>query len=315
MSGSVNVNPMDLVSYGGDLVKAVAQAQGQLTGPFTGISEHAAAAFLTYPGGTNLFAEASTAYNVNSRNLNDFQAFIKDVGTGLQAIMSAATSMAVVYATTDGDSADSVNSVDFAFAGTTSAPAGFPTKGVSTMSDQQMAADDAAGNNTTAAAAADDPNMLQYATSKTSVPGGVLYTFADGSRLQITTATGQSMYLGQSSRTVSIYKQGQNKPATVITTGDSTDYSGQPTKSKTTQTLTSGGKYVSSSESTTKLAGGGVSVTTTSTGTDGVTHTTTTNVAPPPKQAPAPSTLGEIEKREQQYQSTGTMENMQYGKS
>ncbi|MFG2042853.1 hypothetical protein [Dactylosporangium sp. NPDC048998] len=315
MGDSVQVDPVALFTYGGTLATNVGQAEGQLSDAFVGIGQHAQSAFATKPPGTIPFAEGLTAVAYNNRNMSDFQAFLKDVGIGLQAITSAATSMAVVYATTDEEQADSVNAVDFAFAGGSGAPAGFPKDGVSTMHDQQLAYDDAAGRNTTAAAAADNPDMLQYATSQQPVPGGFVYTFADGSRLQITNATGQSMYRSDTSKTVSIYKPGSDKPAMIVTTGDSTDYSGQPTKSKTTQTMTSDGKYITSSESTTTLSGGTVSVTTSTTDTNGQTQITETKIDPPKKTAPDPSTLGEIEKRQQQYHTQGSTEGMQYGRN
>jgi hypothetical protein len=310
---SVRVNPMHLIQYGTTLAGDLADAQGQLADPLTGISEHNMAAFGSTVPDTHPFAEGLTAMTVVIRNLGDFRAFLKDVGTGTQAIQSAATAMAVVYATTDGDQADNLNAVDFAFAEASAAPAGFPTKGVSTMFDQQMAAQEAAGQNTAAALAADDPSMLQWATLTTPIPGGSLYTFADGSRLAIANTVGQSLFISSNTKTVSIYRSGQDKPTSVVTTGDSTDYSGQPTSSKSTQTLSSSGQYVTSSESTTHLVNGDVQVTTTTTGTDGKPKTTTVTVTPE-RPTTDVTDLGEIEKLEKQYNSTGSLESVRYGR-
>jgi len=316
MGESVQVDPMDLIQYGGTLGMKVGEAQGELSAAFIGIGLQAQTAFATKPPNTMPFSEGLTAIAYNNRNMADFQAFLKEVGLGLQAIAMAAQSMAVVYATTDDDQAASVNSVDFAFAGASPPPAGFPKDGVSTIHDQQVAADAASGRYTSAALAADDPDMLQYATGSQAVPGGTLYTFADGSKLQITTgASGQSTYISDKSRSVAVYKPGADKPATIVTTGESTDYSGQPTKSKTTQTLGTDGKYVTSSESTTHLATGSVAVSTSTTDATGKTTTTQAQVDPPVKTEPDPSTLGEIEKRQAKYNAQGSTEGMIYGRN
>ncbi|HTJ39159.1 MAG TPA: hypothetical protein VL738_38530 [Dactylosporangium sp.] len=299
---------MDLIDYGAALAGDMADAQGQLVEPITGISQHSAAAFIHLASGAaGVFSEAKTANAIISRNLQDVQAFLQDVGTGLQAIQSASTVMAVAYATTDGESADSVGAVAFAFAdGSAGAPKGFPTKGVSTMFDDQMARDAAAGRNTSAALAADDPSMLQYAT-ETEVQGGYLYTFADGSKLMITTGTSGSMFISNNTTTKSIYKPGDKQPSSIVTTGESTDYSGQPTKSKTVQTAGADGKYITTTESTTQLSGGGVHVSTTTTGADGKSHTSDATVMSDKPVADG-SGLGEIEKREVQYDSKGSKE-------
>jgi hypothetical protein len=320
MGDSVQVDPMSLIEYGGKLVMEVGEAEGTLAGAFTGIGQHAQTAFLTKPPGTVPLPEGVTAVNYNSRNMADFQAFLKDVGTGLSAIANASQSMAVLYATTDDEGSNSVNSVDFAFAGSSPPPAGFPKDGISTMHDQQTAADAAAGRNTGAAlaadaVAADDPTATQYATSQQAVPGGIVYTFADGSRLQVTTTTGGSIYRADNTKTTAVYKPGADKPSTIITTGDSTDYSGQPTKSKTTQTMTSDGKYITSSSSTTQLSGGAVHVSTSTTDATGKTTNTETQVAAPTHTEPDPQSLGEIEKRQAQYDAKGSVEGNQYGQN
>src|ERR1043166_4710725 len=153
---SVRVDPMGLVNYGSQLGQAGQSAQGGVTDPLVGISQNTNAAFGTSAGLAGSFDEGITAMQVVYRNLHDFQAFLQDVATGLQAIESAAMSMAVVYDTTDGDQAAQLNAVDFAFAGSTVTPDGFPRTGVSTLFDEQQAAMAASGQYTTAAYAADD---------------------------------------------------------------------------------------------------------------------------------------------------------------
>jgi hypothetical protein len=309
---SVRVDPMGLVSYGEKLVQAVQSAQGSLTDPLVGISQNTNAAFGTSAGLAGPFDEGITAMQVVYRNLHDFQAFLTDVATGLSAIDSAANAMAVVYATTDGDQAAQLNAVDFAFADNTLTPDGFPRIGVSTLFDEQQAAIAASGQNTTAAYAAGDPTFLRYATATTPVAGGTVYTFADGSRLQVVTTYSTSAYLGDTTTTTSVFRPNETKAATVTTKRLQTDYSGQATTTTGSATLGTDGTYTSSSQSTTMLNNGDVPVSTTTDDGSGPTTAPPVTVHP---QAPDQSTadLGAIQDYESQYHTHGSPENMQYG--
>ena len=310
--GSVQVDPMGLVNYGQAVLTKVAEAEGRTTDSITGISQNTIAAFGTTAGEAGAFAEGITAMRVVDRNLQDLQAFLKDVTAGMQAIESAASAMAVMYATTDSDQANSLNAVDFAFADGGTPPSGFPTTGVSTLFDQQMAAEAASGQNTSAAFASQDPTFLQYATGKTPVPGGFMYTFADGSRLQIVNGSSGSSYITDDTKTTSIFLPGSTQAASINTEGKSVDYSGQPTTSTSTQTRNPDGSYSSSSQSTTMLSDGRVSVTTTTTDASGH-ETSHTVVVTPQRPDPSETDSGEIQKYENQYHSQGTKDNMKYG--
>lgn len=311
--GSVQVDPMGLVNYGQAILTKVSEAEGNTTDAITGISQNTIAAFGT-TSSAGAFAEGITALRVVDRNLQDLQAFLKDVTAGMQAIESAATAMAVMYATTDADQANSLNAVDFAFADGGTPPSGFPTKGVSTLFDQQMAAEAASGQNTGAAFAAQDPTFLQYATGKTEVPGGFMYTFADGSRLQVVNGTSGSSFIADDTTTTSIFLPGSNQAASVNTQGKSIDYSGQPTTTTSTQTRNPDGSYSTSTQSTTQLADGRIDVTTTTT--DGSGHTSThTVVVTPQRPDPGQTGSGEIQQYENQYHTQGSKEGMQYGRN
>jgi hypothetical protein len=303
--GSVKVNPPDLLKYGMDLVFQMSTEQSNLAEPFEGIGQHAVGAFGNMATGTSQFAEGRTAMAINMRNLKDFQAFLKEVGTGLQAIQSAAMAIGVAYATTDDESALGLNAVDFAFAGTSGAPDGFPKKGMTTMSAEQAKADAESGRYSEAGQAADNPDMLQYAT-ETETADGYRYTFSDGSVLVVTDAYNPGNFISSSSRTTSVYKPGDKQPSSVITTGESYDYSGQKTTSKTTQTLDADGKYVTSTSSTTQLSGGGVHVTNTTVGTDGKPQTTNTTVVPDKTPSPADSELTPTQQIENKYNAHGS---------
>ncbi|MGI5237764.1 hypothetical protein [Dactylosporangium sp. CA-139066] len=303
--GSVKVNPPDLLTYARDLVAVMADQQSQISEPVTAISTHSAGAFMKIVPGTPQFAEGRTAMAIVQRNLQDFGAFLRDVGTGIQAIQSAALAIGVAYATTDDESALGINAVDFAFAGTSGAPAGFPKNGYSTMSADQAKADAESGRYTEANQAIDDPDLLQYA-DKQPVEGGFKYTFPDGSMLMVTTANSGSMFISNNTTTTSVYKPGAKQPSSIVTTGESYDYSGQQTKSKTVQTLGADGKYTTSTSSTTQLSGGGVHVSSTSVGLDGKVQTTEQTVVPA-KQDDKPDTgLTPTEERERQYGSHGS---------
>jgi len=306
--GSVKVNPPDLLTYGMDLIFQMANEQTELAEPFTGIGQHAAGAFAKIVPGSPQFSEGRTAMAINARNLQDFQAFIRDVGTGIQAIQSAAMAIGVAYATTDDESALGLNAVDSAFAGTSGAPDGFPKKGISTMSDEQAKADAASGANSEAAMAATDPSMMAYAQRSNTADGGVQYVFPDGSRLVMSTVNNNGTFISSSATTTSIYKPGDKdgKPSSVITNGESYDYSGQKTTSKTTQALGADGKYTTSTSSTTQLQGGGVQVTNTSVGVDGKAHTTDTTVVPSKDKDPADSDLAPSQQLENKYNSHGS---------
>jgi hypothetical protein len=293
----------------------VTSDQAAVAKAYAGISTNSQAAFMP-PVATSLpFAEGRTVYNLINRNMKEFQSFVADVVAGAHAIQSASTAMAVAYMTTDGDAASSLNAVDFAFADGGKAPDGFPTgKGVSTLSDQASANADTSGRNTEAGIAAQqlaagpDSDMLRYAKSQVVAGGITIYTFADGSMLQVSSAASTNPYISSSSTTYSVYRQGDNKPATTTTKGTSYDYSGQKTESTSTTTTNSDGKQVSSTESTTHLSGGGVQVTSTTTGADGKPVTITAK-ADPPDPKPAGADGGEIDRLEQKYDSQG---NTQY---
>jgi hypothetical protein len=317
MSGdSVRVDPMGLFDYGEAILQKVAEAQGDTTKAMTGISQNTIAAFGTFPaGGGRPFAEGISAMHLVDRNLQDLQAFLQDVTAGMQAIESAATAMAVMYATTDADQANSLNAVDFAFADGGTAPAGFPTKGVSTMFDQEMAAEAASGQNTGAALAAGDPTFLQFAATRQEVPGGWEYTFADGSRLQVVSGTSGSDFISDNTTTTSVFLPGSDQAVSITMKGTSTDYSGQQTTTTSTQTRNPDGSYSTSSQSTTVLNDGRVQVETTTTDPATGKPTTQTVTVQPHRPDPGQTGSGAIQDYENEYHSKGTQQGMQYGQN
>jgi hypothetical protein len=313
---SVRVDPKGLFDYGTAVLNKVQQSQDQVTKALIAISQNSITAFGTSAGLAGQFTEGLTAMHVVGRNVQDLQAFVKDVATGSVAIQSAATAMAVIYANTDADQANSLNSVDFAFADAgATPPTGFPMKGSSTLFDKEQADEAAAGQNTIAADASQDPTMLQYATGKTPIAGGggFIYTFADGSKLQMLNANGGSPYISENSSTTSIYRPGDANPTTITSTSTSYDYSGQKTTTTSTKTLVSGDKYSTSEQSTTYLDGGDVLVTTTTDlGNGAPPRVVTTRVTPAPPD-PNKSSSDAIQQYETKYHSTGDQQHMKYG--
>ncbi len=301
---SVQVTPEDLMVWGPTVMGDVLGAETGLAQAYGGISENGQAAFNTPGLKTAPFREGTTVFNIMKRNMGEFQAFLADVKNGAQAIQSASTTMAVAYATTDGEAASSLSAVDFAFADGGTAPDGFPldANGHATTLSEATAA--ASGQDTAAGLAATNESMLQYATSKVWAGNGYIYTFADGSMLRVTTASSGSTFISDSTKTVSVFRKGETKPASTVTTGESYDYSGQKTTTTTRQTVGPDGKVISSSESTTQLNNGSVEITTTSTGADGKPVTNSVTVKPA-----APTTTdadaGEIDKLETKYHSHG----------
>src|SRR6266536_4178108 len=103
--GSVQVSPVDLWRCGSDLVLKSLDHLGSIGQPIGGVVENTMGAFVTSPAATLPLREGVTVMELVKRNLTELQAFLGDVKAGLTAIQSAATAMAVAYATTDGDSA------------------------------------------------------------------------------------------------------------------------------------------------------------------------------------------------------------------
>jgi hypothetical protein len=308
---SVEVSPEDLLDWGRNITTDVISQQLGVTNAYTGISNNSKAAFLSdLSNGT--FAEGQTAFNVIIRNMKEFQSFLKDVTTGVQAIQSASTAMAVAYMTTDGDAANNINAVDFAFADGGKAPAGFPTgKGVSTLADQAQANDDAAGRYTEAGLAAQSlasggkaADALAGAKGQ-MVDGVMVYTFPDGSSLHVATGGVNNSYISTNNTSYSVYKQGDKKPATTLTTGSSYYAPGDSkTTSTATTTTTADGQQISSSEqtTTTHLADGTTQVTVI-TDAGGKSTSQTTTVAPPTDTSQTDQ--GAIAQLEQKYGSQG----------
>lgn len=316
MGGSVQVNPQDLMNYGMAMAQDYITALSTLTDPIDGIVGHTMTAFLTPPGsGTGPLAEAISVQAVVKRNMTEFQAFLQDVNTSVTAMQNAATAMAVAYVTTDNDSAINLSTVDFAFGDYSGKPPqGFPTTGVSTM-DQQ--AQDSGQYTEAAQIASTNPSgaqlkdMLAMATGQKAVAGGTEYTFADGSVLVIATTPGSDPYLGGSTTSMTVYKDGKTKtPTSVVANGVTYDYSGQQTTTETRQTVAPNGKTVTSTTSVTRLNNGNLEISTTTPGADGKPVTTNTTVKPADSGAETdPSREGEIQKIEDQLGATGTPDN------
>jgi hypothetical protein len=313
MGGSVQVNPLDLIKYGAGMLTDYIHNMSGLSDPIAGIVEHTMTGFLTPPGGSvGPLAEAVSVQRVVKRNMVEFQAFLQDVGTSVSAMQSAATAMAVAYMTTDNDSAVSLSTVDFAFGDPSgTAPKGFPTKGVSTMDQQAQDSGQytEAGQIASANPSGDDLNtMLAGATGHKAVAGGTQYTFADGSVLVIATTPGADQYLGGSTTSMSVYKDGKSKtPTSVVANGVTYDYSGQATNTETRQSVSPSGQTVNTTTSVTKLNNGDLEITTTTPGENGkpVTHTTTVKPVDP-SATKDPSRDGEVQKVEDKVNAKGT---------
>jgi hypothetical protein len=300
---SVEVSPEQLQMWGFRVMTDVVGEQAGLSTAYSGISVNAQAGFNTFAMSAGVFKEGTTVFNITKRNMDEFKSFLADVATGAQSIQSASLSMAVAYATTDGEAAKDLSAVDFAFADGGKIPDGFPVDkngNVTTMSEARAAA---SGSSTDAGLAVDNPELLKFATHTQAVDGGTLYTFADGSQLRITTTGSGSSYISQKTTTQSVYKPGEKNPSSVTTTGESYDYSGQKTTSKTTEVTGADGKVTTSGQSVTNLSGGGQSVTTTTTGVDGKTSTSTTEVKP--AKPTEPTDVGALDQLEGKYHSTG----------
>jgi hypothetical protein len=253
--------------------------------------------------------------NLVKRNLNEFQTFLEDVKDGMTAIQSAATAMAVAYATADGDSANSINAVDFAFAdGSVPPPQGFPKKGVSTLEAQQQAAIDAAGGNTLASMAASDLNSVKP-ISQHEVPGGWVYTYSDNSSLQIIT-TSQSIGMEGSWKTTKVTVS-DIKGTAQVTTDEVYDeyYTGNTTKTQSIQSRADGGAQTTATTAVTTRPDGSVSVTTSGVDATGKPlQPTTINTPPPPKDTGSAAPAGSVKALEDEYGAKGRPENFQqYG--
>lgn len=302
--GPIQVNPQDLFLYGGTLTTHVLKDLADYGNTVSSISQCMADAFATLPEGTHPFLEGMDAYRlVVSRNVKEFQGFVQDLQSGLAAMQAAATAIAVAYATTDSDSANSISMVDFAFGGGGAAPKGFPTDGVTTLADERAANAAASGQYTMAAQAAENPDAMQGVQSSYNLPdGSTIVIFTDGSMLQIKSTRGNDPFLPTNSKVMTVVDGGN--VAQVITRTESEDYSGNRTTSTTRQTRQADGSYTTSGSAITNEVDGDLTVSTTTTDSQGKTQTSQVVVPNRAETTPAPSPdQGEIEKREQQYNS------------
>ncbi len=304
--GSVQVDVVSLFNYGVNLAKDVIQQIGDLATASGEMTENTPLAFTQPASDGSVFAEGITAVHYTMRNYREFQGFLNDVRAGLASMQSAAVTLAVAYATTDSDSANSLNAVDFAFAGPGSTPLhGFPTKGVSTLEDQWQAEAEASGRNTMAATAASDPSMLALATGIHETDTGFLYSFADGSSLRVTYSSMSGSFYAGTTKVTTVTDS--NHPGVTRTTTEieGQDRSGTKTKTMTEDVVTADGKHMTSSTTMETFQDGSVTTTVTSVDADGKQHTTTTHAEPAKPADDAPTQDG-IGRREQQLHSSGS---------
>ncbi|MBO0867004.1 MAG: hypothetical protein J2P15_00425 [Micromonosporaceae bacterium] len=284
--GDVQVNPMDVYNYGNKLARDGAAPLASLGDPIRSIVENTMNAFSATPGGAvSPLPEGISVQQVVERNLTETQGFLGDLTKGLTAMQSAATAMAVVYATTDNDSALGLNAIDFAFGNTAAgAPPGFPQNGWSTMEQQAEQDAAASGQNTMAASMTNqDPSTIaQLATQAQPVPGGGMqYTFADGSMLVVSYPYVGNPEWGGRATTYSVYKNSSDsKPVQVQSSGSGTDGSMQTFDTQSQQTTDAQGNTVTSTTTVTHLNNGDVQVTTSNTDAKGNTTSNTQTVHP-----------------------------------
>lgn len=221
--------------------------------------------------------EAVALLHIVGRNLSDLQAFVKDVHTGVAAIQSAATVMAVAYASADSASADSIGAVAYAFADG-SAPKGFPTKGSTTLAA-------ATGSTLQAAQAAGDPAMLQNAVNVRREGDYLFYSFPDGSILRVANTSVD----GRFQRTeVAVFNGKDPAPVQANSTSTLTSDDGATTTVTTNSSADpAGGAAITATVTTEHRADGSTVVTTTSTGADGKPTTSTHTYTPTPSSGSA----------------------------
>jgi hypothetical protein len=309
--GSVEVDVQSLWNYGIKQLEDVSAQIANIAEPMTHIADDALMAFTQAPatlsGG---FAEGQTAMAYTMRNFHDFHNFIGDVTAGAQAMQAASMTMAVAYATADGDSVNSINAVDFAFADGGKPLKGFPTKDAATLYDLQQAAEDARGANTMATTAATDPDALKYATNAVATRNGWLYTFGDGSTLRVDSQTTANPFASGTQKTYTVTDA--THPALRRTTSafEYRDNSnGDQTTTKTEDIVAADGTHTASSTSFTTHVDHSVDTTVTSTDSTGK-QTVTPPVHTPPvaDKGPAPAQDG-IPKREQDLGTSGDPRN------
>ncbi len=296
--GSIQANPLEILNYGARLFGDVTGQMGSMWQSFGDVADNLPTAFAQMPAlMTGQFPEAVTAMHYAMRNFHQFQQFFQDMIGGMQAIQSAAVTVAVTYATTDSNSANSVNAVDFAFADGGKPMQGFPTKGISTIEAQREAQAAASGRNTMAAAAAQDQSMLAGMTPKTTADGAV-YTFADGSQLTVFNYGGSSIATG---RTVTVTDP--TSPHMKRTTSTSSvSYGGDQIDTTTDDVVGADGTHTSTTVQVTTHQDGSVETTTTTDDGTGKAPTVVhSHSDPPPKNQDTSASMPDGATKQQQH--------------
>ena len=193
--------------------------------------------------GAGVFAESALMMAAVERLSSELGSFNSDVQLGIQAIANAAEVCAVSYLNTDGDSANNIGLVDFAFADPTAGhPAGVGKDIGGTMLDQMIA------NQASQPDALTNPDGGQALT----FPNGVLTTYPDGStKLVYSFADGTASSGAVTSTSWTTIKDANGK---VVADTSETTTSGGPTgvttvvrldgNSKTTETTNKDGSKV-----------------------------------------------------------------------
>jgi hypothetical protein len=314
-SGDVQVDPQEVLNYGNALVMDGGKALGNISTPIRGIVEDTMHGFSKAPGGgVAPLPEGISVQRMIARNLTEFQGFIKEVGDGLQAMQSAATAMAVVYATTDNDSKLGLDAIDFAYGDGGKPPSGFPKDGWSTIEAEQEKAAEASGGNTLAAYAMNNPAYLNESgaiQSKETLPGGATkYTMIDGSVLVVSYPYVGNPEWGGRGTTYSVYKDAKaTQPTMSYSSGNGLDGNQNGIQTETRTSTGADGKTITSTTTITHLANGDIQVTTSNTTGDGHTTTDTSTVHPTTSDGTDSGNEPVVQMLEDTMQSKGVKDN------
>jgi hypothetical protein len=264
MSGndSVKVDTDALRTYGADLTTAGLAHSTDVTQALSLVVP--LAQVLTAPTSAGAFAEGAVIAGQMMQSTADFNAFMKDMTTGVRYIGSAATVIATGYASHDANSANDINLVDFAFGDyTAKTPPGM--KGYQTWTDKAMQDAANAPQPSYAQLGLTDPTFIQ-----SNFDDGVyqVIQYKDGSQLIIHNGVSTVQGVDGSTQTTTI-TDGHDKTLSSDTKTYGTDSHGN--KVVVTSTNQGGGEIVRSV--TTDKSTGAITITTTAPGQAPVTVT------------------------------------------
>jgi hypothetical protein len=179
MGGKLHADPNAISKYASDLL---GWGMGATTRPAVSLHQMGALASEAFfqPSAGGLFAEASVMMATVDRNSSMFEQFLTDVQNGILAIANAAQVCADTYRNTDAQNAESIDTINYAFADPGAArPSGLP-KGVSgeTLAEWQLAH---------TPAPVDAANTTNTGWTVVNFPGYTLTIYPDGSSRAITT--------------------------------------------------------------------------------------------------------------------------------